>query len=263
MKNILLFLVASFTLLQVNAQTWTVGVPVNQTIIDYPDNILTTLYCYNLNFPNGMDQEFRLALPQVSGINYYVIIDYATNPTHTYQLRQPGVNTQSMMLGDSMQIIPTGAVDTIRVSYAGYETEVSVKFKAIGTPVAAGELYPCGSTDDGWFYQPIGCWMPTNPNPLTYLTDCVVQASVSIDGLTGSGNVVIFPNPFRINTTLFSSVKNCSVRIFDVTGKVVRNINSVTDFPLTVERGNLSAGVYVVVLRTENGNAQRVKLIVQ
>lgn len=267
MKNTLLFLFASFTLLQVNAQVWTVGIPVNRTIIDYPANIIVTRYCDSINFPNGMDKEIRLPLPQVSGINYYVVIDYATNPTHTYKLRQPGGNTQIMSLGDSMQVFPIGAVDTIRVSYAGYDlSEVSIKFKAIGTPLTAGEHYPCGSTDDGWFNQPIGCWDPTLPNSTTYLTSCVVQTTLSIDDLKGFGSALIFPNPakailnIQVSNTDFS--KNTNLIFINTLGQKIKHV-SINAELTTINIDNMTAGMYFYQFQNNNGILKKGKLIIE
>ena len=49
----------------------------------------------------------------------------------------------------------------------------------------------------------------------------------------------------------------------DVTGKVVRELSGVNNFPLTIERGNLPAGIYILELRAEDGIAERMKLLVQ
>ena len=49
----------------------------------------------------------------------------------------------------------------------------------------------------------------------------------------------------------------------DVTGKVVREIPAVNKFPSTLERGNLSAGIYILELRDKNRNAERMKLVVE
>ena len=105
-----------------------------------------------------------------------------------------------------------------------------------------------------------GTIMAANPNPFDIGT-CNLATGIasarSVNTLTAS------PNPFITYTNLFSTLKNCSVRIMDVTGKTVREIFGVNKFPLTVERGNLSAGIYVLELRDESGNKERMKLVAE
>ncbi len=160
--------------LGLQAQNWTVGVPVYRTIIDYPDRIFVTRFCDSLNAPNGQDAELILALPAVAGIAYYLHVDDATSPTHTYKFRQGG-NVQMLQRGDSMLLASTATTDTVHIGYAGFESEVSVRFKALGTPTVQGEHHPCGSTNDGWYNQPIGCLGRTWADTQTYTTVCTVQ----------------------------------------------------------------------------------------
>ena len=263
MKNIFLITVfASITISNIQAQTWTVGVPVNRTIIDYPVDIFVTITCDTMS---GQEAEFRIALPQVAGINYYVVIDNATNPTHTYELRQ-GVNIQIMSLGDSMQIFSTAPVDTIHLSYAGYESSVSVKFKAIGTPTIAGQSYPCGSTDDGWYNLPIGCMYPNFPDNTTYLTNCIVQSLSSIDDLPGSNNVLIFPNPakailnIQVANTDFS--KHTKLLLINTLGQTVKQV-SVERALTTVDIANLTLGIYHYQLQNDSGILKIGKIVIE
>ena len=48
----------------------------------------------------------------------------------------------------------------------------------------------------------------------------------------------------------------------DVTGKTVRSIPDVKQFPITVERGELSSGIYFLELRAES-KVERKKLIIE
>jgi hypothetical protein len=260
MKKYLLFMFAFFVLYQLNAQTWTVGIPVNRTIIDYSDNIFTTHFCDSLNYPNGQECEFRLDLPQVSGINYYVVIDFATNPSHTYKLRY-GSNTQIMSLGDSMLLLSTGLLDTIHLSYAGYESYVSVKFKAVGIPTIAGQSYPCGSTNNGWFYQGIGCYYPIMADNSTYLTNCQIQSSAGITDHSDLSETILSPNPTPGKIYLqvpeqFGELKK--MEIFDYLGQL--KLVTTGNF-IETDLSSFSSGLYIVVLTTTDEVRQTIKFI--
>jgi hypothetical protein len=265
MKKGLFFLIAFFAICSINAQTWTQGIPVNETIIDYPDNIFTTYFCDSINYPNGQEAEFRLPIPPVSGINYYVVIDYATNPAHTYKLRH-GSNIQIMSLGDSMLLSPTGALDTIHLSYAGYESYVSVKFKAVGTPTTAGQLYPCGSTNNGWYYQGIGCYYPITADNATYLTNCVVQIPFGISGLTDPGDVVIFPNPakhtFNIRIASASSLENSCLTLINSLGQTIKQISIDAEWT-AVSTDEAGKGIYFYRVQNDNGVIKTGRLIIE
>ena len=168
------FLLAASLLLPLAAthsQNWTVGQALNLSIIDLPVDIYVTEACELLS---GQEAEFHLPLPKVDGIQYFVFIDNAADPSFTFELRHENT-VQVMSLGDSMEIATDGGVETIQLSFAGYESYVSLDFKAIGTPQTAGQQHPCGSTNDGWFNQPIGCLYPHFPDGSAYLTDCKVQ----------------------------------------------------------------------------------------
>ena len=89
---------------------------------------------------------------------------------------------------------------------------------------------------------------------------CLTATGVQNNSFTEMSTVV-FPNPFSSTTAISSNMKNCSIKIFDVTGSVVKSFSNVSQFPFTIERGNLSSGIYFLELRNEN-KVERMKLII-
>ena len=75
-------------------------------------------------------------------------------------------------------------------------------------------------------------------------------------------SVSVYPNPAGDIFTINSDVNmiNCSARVVDVSGNLVKNIGPIGQFPLTVQRDGLSAGIYILELRSEKGTV-RTKLI--
>ena len=74
-------------------------------------------------------------------------------------------------------------------------------------------------------------------------------------------SLAVFPNPFTSTAAISSSMKNCEIKIFNVTGNVVRSFSNVNQFPFTIERGNLSSGIYFLELKNEN-KVDRCKLVI-
>lgn len=252
------FATATFSTLQ--AQTWTVGTPVNETIIDHPDSypIPVDEYCYLLNAPNDQVAQYELALPPVSGINYYLVVDLApTNQLDSFKFRQ-GTNVQILHLGDSMQLFPTLPFATIHLSYAGSTGYVSVKFKAIGTPLTAGENYPCGSTDDGWFNQPVQCMGRNIAAPSTYLTNCVVQSPTGLDEIDGRTEISIFPNPATETLNIsFPDKLNSKqqIQIFNSMGMLLKEFE--TNQSTQINIANLPSGLYFIHPKNQSKQSQK------
>lgn len=232
------------------AQNWTVGSPVNRTIIDYPSMITVTSFCDSLNPVNGQDAEWVIALPPVTGVDYYLYVDDATSSSHAYKFRQ-GTNVQILSLGDSMLLASTGAYDTIHVGYAGYQSEVSVRFKAIGIPTVAGELHPCGSTNDGWWNQPVGCLDRNWPDSQTYLVNCEVQAVVGIMG-TNADDLRVWPVPAQDHLRLNAVSEAAEMRLYDGMGRCVISIKAVTGEQL-LSVGDWPRGIYGLQVLDEKG----------
>jgi hypothetical protein len=164
-------------------------------------------------------------------------------------------------IGDSMLITPTYPVDTIHISYAGFQTEVSVKFAAIGIPVTPGQFHPCGSTNDGWYYLPIGCMMPIFPDPATYLTNCVVQGFTGITVPDDRARLTVSPNPTHGLCTLTCNRLISSFQITDITGKIIRKKNNEPSRMHVIDLLDLPDGFYFITCELLQGNSSTLKLV--
>ena len=265
MKSIFIFLTVTVVIAKTAvAQTWTVGIPVNETIIDHPNNapIPVDTFCYSLNAPNDQVAQYELALPPVSGINYYLVVDLTpTNSLDSFKFRQ-GTNVQILHLGDSMQLFPTFAIDTIHLSYAGSTGLVSVKFKAVGTPLTAGQNYPCGSTNNGWFEQAIQCMGRNIADQSTYLTNCVVQQGTGITDPSLNVEAIVYPNPFSTQLTFALSYNEpTTLVLYDYLGQQVLQ-KSITN-STTINTEQLADGIYFYELRNDKGAVKNGKVLKQ
>ncbi|TAL58080.1 MAG: T9SS type A sorting domain-containing protein [Bacteroidetes bacterium] len=71
-----------------------------------------------------------------------------------------------------------------------------------------------------------------------------------------------FPDPFNMATAIYSSLKDCSISITDITGNIVKRFSNVNLFPFIFERETIPSGIYVLDLRSEN-ETERKKLIIR
>jgi hypothetical protein len=81
-----------------------------------------------------------------------------------------------------------------------------------------------------------------------------------------SGNFIVYPNP--TNGLVQISLKNYSdtiqnVTIFDVLGKIVKKVEAVNSNQTNINVSELSSGIYMVEVATENDLKQVKKLVIK
>ncbi len=87
-------------------------------------------------------------------------------------------------------------------------------------------------------------------------------STTGVSESAGANGISVFPNPFSSTTMIFSSANNCSIKIIDITGNIVRSFSNVDQFPFTIERSNLASGIYVLEVSSAT-KTERVKLLVE
>lgn len=99
----------------------------------------------------------------------------------------------------------------------------------------------------------------------TAFTDSIaVNQSVGIQEANMASGLTIFPNPFSSQTTISftKEMKNATVKIIDVLGKEVKNINF-SGSQLIIPKGELNAGVYFVQVVSDKMLIANEKIIIQ
>lgn len=104
--------------------------------------------------------------------------------------------------------------------------------------------------------------IPTTATTICFKWDaCAVCGKVNTQDLALDADVTIAPNPASGNAVLTIATEGVyNVDVTTVTGQVVRNIQNVTG-QAVIERDNLAAGMYYVVIRNAAGKFQTQKLI--
>jgi acetyl esterase/lipase len=130
-----------------------------------------------------------------------------------------------------------------------YALEVANRAKHVGIPQ---EFHPlAGATHCPWFW--------TLPNWQAYLDTLVNYTSIYIykditmgihEGIAAENAITIYPNPFSSVTTiqLMNAVNNATLRIYDLNGREVKQINNISGSAITLQRDNLQSGFYFMRL---------------
>lgn len=87
------------------------------------------------------------------------------------------------------------------------------------------------------------------------------------NGITEEGlsrNWLLFPNPFSAETTLRMppGTENVSVKIYNVVGQLVKQIENCSGTELKIERNNLESGIYYIRVSHLNNAVSTLKLII-
>ena len=85
------------------------------------------------------------------------------------------------------------------------------------------------------------------------------STTVVVNSPLGDNDILIYPNPFSEGTTVHFDHDGNSIyelRIFDVKGRIVKE-KFITQSPISIERGSLRSGAYILELKGENIYRQR------
>jgi hypothetical protein len=86
-----------------------------------------------------------------------------------------------------------------------------------------------------------------------------------VDGITENNNsFVVYPNPATDNITINGLNNFSDVRILDLTGKIVHQINSINTNTIQLNLNDLiSAGTYLIYINNVDGSTSVEKLIIK
>lgn len=79
-------------------------------------------------------------------------------------------------------------------------------------------------------------------------------STLSVEEVTTAKNFKLYPNPFK--DELFLSSENQTIKevnIYDLSGKLVKNIPNINTRSYRLDAGYLVSGNYLVTIKTENG----------
>lgn len=134
-----------------------------------------------------------------------------------------------------------------------------------------GETYDffaggCGCSNGlGSYNRLLDLTLASGPTVLpAYIYNTCDESPLAVGDVISADNVKVFPNPFTNQTVIaFDNAGQAyDVILTSIDGRQVRAYEHVTANQLTVERGNLNAGIYFATLITRDGAKYTHKLLV-
>jgi hypothetical protein len=131
----------------------------------------------------------------------------------------------------------------------------------INSPNLAGAA--CNYVRNGFYLGGKVCQFGLN-NYIEYTEYCI--GTNTAENVEETHNIKVTPNPFNETTTLYFDNpfrKNCTIKIYDLNGKLVQTQTGITTESVIVEREDLNSGMYFFKIEMENGPAGSGKFIVE
>lgn len=225
--------IGSFTLTS-SAQTWTVGTPVNTTVITDFLGYGALTGC----FPSAT-ATWNFTIPLVSGIQFYAKVT-AVDSNSCYIM--PGNDT--LQVGDSIAINSSSNSISLYCYNNSATTPVKMDLRAVGTPTTAGQGYACVPTTLLWMSNlgicpdGLGAQVPSTCNVMSGPTD--------LHSATLADYQFISPSVLNHYMAQLRNVDmNSQVSITAITGQTVQKVQ-VNGPAVSLNFGNLSNGIYII-----------------
>ncbi|WP_298223504.1 T9SS type A sorting domain-containing protein [Flavobacterium sp.] len=95
--------------------------------------------------------------------------------------------------------------------------------------------------------------------------DCTLQFLSTYQNVVSAAAIAFSPNPLISELTISSesSLQNATFKLYNIQGQLVREINNLSGNSITVNRENLSSGLYFVQLFENNKLIKDTKLLVE
>ena len=149
-------------------------------------------------------------LTEINGMEYVFVVDTPAPANTTLMNGWLTVN-----IGDSTAFAPT--TTSLGISAASNSAQINFHIRLVGTPITAGQIYPCWIDQIQTLATCDNVWQLLSGETLT---PCIVQTSIGIDDLENSFSITSENGQIKIESTVSGSVK-----IFQVDGKLVDLFN--------------------------------------
>lgn len=171
-----------------------------------------------------------------------------------------GLNTNVFYLGNYSNNISSNPIFVFPANGIG------VGFNSAAINWSLQTISPCINTGD-----PSGTYPALDIAGNTRISNNIIdigayefQNTVGIQDLYFSNKIIIYPNPFFLETILKinTPLNNATLTIYDSFGKIVEEIKNISGQILTFYRNNLPSGLYIFKIVDENKKTIIDKLII-
>ena len=257
MKKFIVFCLLFDLFTRVNAQSYTIGVPVSDTIPSFTS--------YGADCPNDL-LKFRLdstLIPYVTGLNFQVEITSINGLVLVD-------NTDTVYVGDIFPLPYTSDSNILTINLPDQDSSFfNYLVEIVGTPTVEGESYYCD-------VETAQTLMSCNNYLEIYSgsdSTCKVQPPLSsTDSDIGIPNSYIlsqnFPNPFNPNTRIDYYIPHrtfVTIKIYNILGKEVRvlvnHFQNAGNHSIDTNANDLLSGIYFYQMSVNNELVDTKKMI--
>ena len=254
---------------------------------------INALYSQSISLPyyTGFDSPTEQAGWQQFRTGFLSSYDWSNNGSISHDYNVGGNFTDTVIdwyVSPSLKFTSSGII-TMKVLTEGFSTPTSdncvVWFGTNDPDPSSGNFVLIGNLS---FMQPHGQWIDTTINvpfvsdsgyvAFKYKTIGAAWMTYSIDSITVSSTKVgidetkffnetiesVFPNPLISEATIYfdSEIKDGQLHLYNMHGQRVKSVSNITANKYQLYRGDLAAGVYVMILSINNTILLKKKLLV-
>lgn len=202
---------------------------------------------YTVRFQNeGTAEAFTVRIEDLLDAQLDETSIRVLSASHLYSMNR--VNNQITWTFNNINLVPTIVNEELSKGYVLFKIKLKPGF-------AVGDIIP----NTGEIYFDFNPAIVTN----TFNTEFVAALN-NLD--FSSGNFLIYPNPATdlVEVSLNTNSTNIeSIVIFDVLGKIVKKVESVNSNQTYINVSEISSGVYMIEVTTDNNLKQIKKLIIK
>jgi uncharacterized repeat protein (TIGR01451 family) len=166
--------------------------------------------------------------------------------SHNYVMTR--VNNNIVWNFNNIQLVPISVNEELSMGYVQFRVKLNPGF-------AVGSIIP----------NTANIYFDTNPAIVTNTFTTEFTAALNNQAFDGT-NFTLYPNPASqfINISLNNTSEIIdNVIIYDVLGKIIKEVKSIASNSTTIDTSSLSKGIYLLEITTENGLKQNKKLVIK
>ncbi|MBK7129457.1 MAG: T9SS type A sorting domain-containing protein [Crocinitomicaceae bacterium] len=210
-------------------------------------------------------------IDESTGMKLYIngILQSQTDPTCTNPIPSSGEITAIGTWGDAFVRNYNGQIDELRFwNRSLSQTEIQSKMCYWLTPANETGLVGYWKMNEGSGSTIIDATSGSNNG--TVISATFIQDSLCFSGYFSGNeennqtNTSIFPNPFSLQTTLWTSdqLQNAALYIVNVNGQTVKEIKNINGQTVILSRENLASGLYFARLTQDNQVIATFKIVI-
>jgi uncharacterized delta-60 repeat protein len=231
---------------------------------------------------------YRDTLKKLNGCDSIVITNLTVKPRSLYTQSFTICNGENIKVGSRLYSISNTYMDTLRAKN-GCDSIITTILTVKPRPNKAITLSNQSliATQSGAKYQWVDCSNSYQPIPsitskifsptqsgsyavIVNLNNCIDTSicttftKLSLDVVHKKYKLSVFPNPMHSELTIMSNkpLNAATIKLFNASGQLVKQVESISGFMVTIQRGNLASGQYHLTISESNNQLLENSLLI-